>query len=139
VILVDTSILSLAFRRTRPGPNEQRIQVVLEGLMSGEAPLGIPGIVVQEILSGVRSEKQFAELERRVLAAFTVLLPSAADHVEAARLRNKCLGKGLSASGPDCLIAVQTIVGEHELFTADPDFEGIARYTPLKLFSEAGR
>jgi predicted nucleic acid-binding protein len=65
VILIDTSILSLAFRRTRPGPSEQRVRVVLEGLMAGEAPLGIPGIVVQEVLSGVRSEKQFAELERR--------------------------------------------------------------------------
>jgi predicted nucleic acid-binding protein len=138
VILIDTSILSLAFRRTRPGPNEERVQVVLEGLMAGEAPLGLPGIVVQEVLSGVRSEKQFAELERRLMAAFTILLPSAADHVEAARLRNRCLGKGLSASGPDCLIAVQTMAGDHELFTAGPDFEGIAKHAPLKIFRVEG-
>jgi predicted nucleic acid-binding protein len=135
VILIDTSILSLAFRRARPGPNEQRIQVALEALMAGEAPLGLPAIVVEEVLSGVRSEKQFADLERRLMAAFTILVPRLEEHVEAARLRNKCLSKGVSASGPDCLIAVQAVAGGHELFTSDPDFQAIARQAPLKLFA----
>lgn len=138
MILLDTSLLSRAFRRTRLGPVEQRLLVVLEALMAGEAPLGLPGIVLQEVLSGVRSEKQFAELERRLTAAFVILLPTTAEHIEAARLRNKCLAKGVSASGSDCLIAVQAIVGGHELFAADKDFKTIAKHVPLKLFVGEG-
>ena len=46
------------------GPEEQRLQAVVEELMSGDVPLGLPGIVLQEVLSGVRKEKQFADLER---------------------------------------------------------------------------
>ena len=133
MILLDTSVLSRAFRRRRPGLEELRLQRIVEGLMAGDVPLGLPGIVLQEILSGVRSEKQFFELEGRLLAAFTVVLPTASDHVEAARLRNKCLAKGLSASGPDCLIAVIAMSGRHELFTVDGDFEAISRHAPLKL------
>jgi predicted nucleic acid-binding protein len=81
VILFDTSVLSLVFRRTRPGPKERRVAEAVVELLSGKAPLGLPGIVLQEILSGVRSEKQFAELHRRLLASFDVLLPSVEDFV----------------------------------------------------------
>jgi predicted nucleic acid-binding protein len=49
-------------------------------------------------------------------------------------LENTCLGTGLSVSGVDCLIATCAIVGAHELFAVDEDFEAIARHTPLRLF-----
>lgn len=106
--------------------------------MAGDVPLGIPGIVLQEVLGGVRSEKQFAELEGRLLAAFTIVLPTTADHVEAARLRNQCLAKGFSASGADCLIAIMVISGRHELFAADDDFVAISKLAPLRLFVSEG-
>jgi len=138
VILLDTSVLSRVFRRRRMGPEERRVQAVVEDLMSGEVPLGIPGIVLQEVLSGVRSPKQFAELERRLLASFRIVNPSTRDHVEAARLTNGCLAAGLSASGPDCLIAVLAIAGGHELFAMDEDFRSLARHAPLKLFKVRG-
>jgi len=134
VILLDTSILSRVFRRSRLGAAEQQLRNVVEGLMAGELPLGLPGIVLQEVLSGIRSVRQFAELEHRFLAAFVIVLPSIEDHVAAARLQNKCLAAGISVSGPDCLIAVLAISGNHELFTADNDFKSIARHAPLKLF-----
>lgn len=136
MILFDTSILSRVFRRRRLGPLEQRLREKVEHLLNGELPLGLPSLVLQEVLSGLRSPRQFADLERKLLASFVVLLPSAADHVTAARLHNKCLSTGLSVSGPDCLIAVTAIAGDHELFTADSDFEAIARIAPLKLFRD---
>jgi len=120
------------------GPEERRVQAVVEDLMSGEVQLGVPGIVLQEVLSGVRSPKQFADLERRLLASFSIVNPSTRDHVEAARLTNKCLAAGLSASGPDCLIAVLAIAGGHELFAMDEDFRSLARHAPLKLFKVRG-
>jgi predicted nucleic acid-binding protein len=102
--------------------------------MASDDPLGLPGIVLQEVLSGVRSERQFAELSGRVLAAFSILPEGVSEHVEAARVRNVCLAKGLNVSGVDCLIAAGAITGGHDLFTVDEDFEAIAKHTPLKLY-----
>lgn len=138
MILLDTSVLSRVFRRKRTGPEERHVQGVVEELMAGGIPLGLPGIVLQEVLSGVRSEKQFADLERRLLASFRIVNPGTREHVEAARLRNKCLSAGVGASGPDCLIAVLAIAGNHELFTMDEDFHALARHAPLKLFRARG-
>ena len=134
MILLDTSILSRVFRRRRKGPDERRLETVVEELMAGDLALGLPGIVLQETLSGVRSEKQFRELQRRLLSAFSILNPETRHHLEAARLRNTCLARGLNVSGPDCLIAAQVIDGNHELFAMDEDFEDLARHAPLRLY-----
>ena len=134
MILFDTSVLSCVLRRRHPGPAERRLRAVFDELMASDDPLCLPGIVLQEVLSGVRSERQFAELSGRVLAAFSILPEGVSEHVEAARVRNVCLAKGLNVSGVDCLIAACAITGGHELFTVDEDFEAIAKHTPLKLY-----
>jgi predicted nucleic acid-binding protein len=99
VILLDTSVLSRVFRRSRLGPTEQRVRETFARLMESESALGLPGIVLQEVLSGIRSDKQFAELELRLLSAFTIVLPSANDHIEAARLKTNAWAKGLPRPG----------------------------------------
>ena len=137
MILLDTSVLSRVFRRRRPGPEERRLQALFEGLMASDTPLGLPGIVLQEVLSGMRSQKQFTELRGRLLAGFTVVPAAEEDHVEAARLKNLCLGKGLNVSGIDCLIAATAIAGGHELFAVDGDFGEISKHSPLRLLEEA--
>lgn len=134
MILFDTSVLSRVLRRRHPGPAERRLRAVFEKLMASDDPLGLPGIVLQEVLSGVHSPRQFSELSGRLLAAFTVLPEGVSEHVEAARVRNVCLAKGLNLSGVDCLIAACAITGGHELFALDEDFEAIAKHTPLKLY-----
>jgi predicted nucleic acid-binding protein len=133
VILLDTSVLSRAFRRKAPGAAERRVRAAVEALFGGDADLGLPGIVLQEVLSGLRSEKQFSELQHRLVSAFSIVHPTTDDHVEAVRLKNRCLAKGFSPSGTDCLIASMTIARGHELFAMDDDFEAIARHAPLKL------
>ena len=137
MILLDTSVLSRVFRRRRPGPEERRLQALFERLMASDTPLGLPGIVLQEVLSGMRSQKQFTELRGRLLAGFTVVPGAEEDHVEAARLKNLCLGKGLNVSGIDCLIAATAIAGSHGLFAVDGDFGEISKHSPLRLLEEA--
>jgi predicted nucleic acid-binding protein len=107
---------------------------VVEELMNGDLALGLPGIVLQETLSGLRSEKQFRDLQRRLLAAFSILNPETRHHLEAARLRNICLARGLNVSGVDCLIAGQALDAPHELFAIDDDFDLLARHSPLRLY-----
>ncbi len=136
MILLDTSVLSRIFRRQQPGPAERRLQAAFEALMSSDRPLGLPGIVLQEILSGLKSEKQLNELRGRLLAAFTIVPASMDDHVQAACLKNLCIGKGLNLSGIDCLIAASAIGGGHHLFSIDADFEAIRRHSDLKLVGE---
>jgi hypothetical protein len=134
VILIDTSVLSRVFRRKRPGTEERRLQVVFDELMASDVALGLPGIVLQEVLSGIRSQRQFTDLSAKLRAGFTIVSEGVPEHVEAARLKNICLGKGLNVSGIDCLIAACALVGDHELFTVDEDFAAIGRHAPLKLF-----
>jgi predicted nucleic acid-binding protein len=136
VILLDTSVLSRVFRRRRAGPQERQLRATFESLMTSDAALGLPGIVLQEVLSGLASEKQLRALRAQLLGAFTIVPASVADHLEAARLKNLCAGKGTNVSGIDCLIAASTIAGGHELFTADADFEAISKHSALKLFGE---
>lgn len=136
MILLDTSVLSRVFRRRRMGSEERRVQAVVGELMAGDAPLGLPGIVLQEVLSGIHTEKQFADLESRLLGSFRIVNASTRDHIEAARLRNRCFAHGLAASGPDCLIAVLAIAGDHKLFALDDDFQALAKLAPLKLYWE---
>lgn len=138
MILLDTSVLSRVFRRRRTGPEERRLQDAVEGLMVGDAPLGLPGVVLQEVLTGIRSVKQFADLERRLIASFSIVHPSTEDYVAAARLRNTCLASGLNVSGTDCLIAALAVAGSHELFAADSHFPAIAKHAPLKLYKVEG-
>jgi len=134
VILFDTSVLSRWLRRVKPGADERRLQEMLEALMVQEESLGLPAIVLQELLSGLQSEKQFEQLRSRLLASFKIVCPETADYIEAARMKNKCLAEGVNVSGPDCLIAAITVRGKHELFAMDADFESIARIVPLRLF-----
>ena len=136
MILFDTSVLSRVFRRRGAGTGERRLQAVFRDLMGSELPLGMPGIVLQEALSGIRSQRQFSELAASLLASFTILPEGVAEHLEAARLRNTCLSKGLNVSGVDCLIAACAIVGNHELFAVDEDFEAMAAHVPLSLFRD---
>lgn len=138
MILFDTSVLSRVFRRRRPGAEERRLQALFEELMASDAPLGLPGIVLQEVLSGIASPRQFADLRGKLQAGLTVVPASAEDHVEAARVKNLCMGKGLNVSGIDCLIAATAVAGGHELFAVDGDFGEISKHSPLKLFKEPG-
>jgi predicted nucleic acid-binding protein len=133
VILLDTSVLSRAFRRATPGPSEQRVRVALEALMVGQAALGLPGIVLQEVLSGIRNPRQFADLERRLLDGFEIVHATTHDHIAAAKLRNACLTRGLNVSGTDCLIAHLAVAGGHRLLASDEDFQAIARHSKLQL------
>ncbi len=134
MIVLDTSILSLAFRGRPEGSETPRRATVLRELIVADAPLAAPGIVLQELLSGVRGEAQFRRL-RAATAGFPLLLATEADHLRAARIGNDCHRRGTSCAAVDALIAAMTVERDGRLFTADADFERIADCCGLKLFS----
>ena len=96
--------------------------------------MAIPSIVLQEVLSGVKTEAAFARLDE-VLGGFPLLLPSRETHVRAARLRSQCRTHGIAAATVDCLIAAHAILAGGQLFTVDEDSLRIAEHSELKLLS----
>ena len=132
MILLDTSVLSLAFRRQRGVEAEPTVVRVLRQMVLEDIPLTVPGIVLQELLSGVRSTGQFSRLERLV-EGFPILLAERAHHVAAARIFNVCRRKGISPSAIDCLIAALAISSEAPLLTVDEDFQKMASHCHLRL------
>ena len=132
MILVDTSVLSLAFRRkTRPVQEPATVRA-LRRLIVENTPIAIPGIVLQELLSGVRMPDEFQRLQQ-ILDGFPVLLAEHDHHVAAARIANECLHAGIAVSTVDCLIAAMTVETHARLLTSDRDFIRMAPHCGLRL------
>ncbi|MBI5529312.1 MAG: PIN domain-containing protein [Deltaproteobacteria bacterium] len=133
MVLVDTTIWSLALRRRRGAINESETVLVkeLERLIREGHALLI-GLVRQEILSGIRVRRQFDQLKAH-LRAFKdedVLLE---DYEAAAELSNTCREAGITGSTVDYLICAVALRRSVPIFTTDPDFRHYARKIPLEL------
>lgn len=132
MILVDTSVLSLAFRRREKANPEPPYVIVLRNLIERDIPIAIPGVVLQELLSGIRTEAESQRLQA-LMEGFPLVLASREHHIEAAQIANQCRFAGIAVSTVDCLIAAMTIKTGSHLLTADEDFERIASCCLLKL------
>ena len=132
MIFVDTCVWSLAFRRSNSKLIAKEV-VLLQELLAQDVPLAVVGIVLQELLSGLKEEAQFKRLQN-LLADFPVILANEAHHVLAAQIANSCRQNGVATSATDCLIAAMCIENDAPLLTADKDFEQMARCCDLKLY-----
>lgn len=134
MIVVDTSVWSLAFRR-RSWPKGVTPRVVqrLEKLTHDKQRVVVPGIVLQELLSGIKEPPQ-AEKVMGIMEGYTTLLATREHHVEAANISNACRKAGVSAATIDCLIAAQCIVENGILLALDDDFSRMSKYCTLRLY-----
>jgi len=134
VIVVDTSVWSQAFRR-RSWPNDEIPSVarLLQKLTREKEHLGVPGVVLQELLSGVKDPAQ-GERIKVLMEGYPLLLATKEHYIEAANISNVCRRAGLSAATIDCLIAAQCIMLDGLLLTLDDDFKGISKCCGLRLY-----
>jgi len=132
MIVVDTSVLSLAFRRRARAQAEPSAARLLRRMVLEDIHVRVPGIVLQELLSGVRREAQFARL-KSLVEGFPILAAERAHHVAAARISNACRRNGVATSAVDCLIAAQAVAADAPLFTTDEDFSRMAAHCRLRL------
>ena len=132
-VLVDTSVWSLALRRTSRNLNttEKAIVAELAGLID-EGRAKIIGLVRQELLSGIKSNEQFAKL-RDILAAFPDEPADSSDYEFAALLGNKCRSQGVFVSVSDMLICFIAQSRGWPVFSTDSDFKRYARILAIKL------
>ena len=90
--------------------------------------------VVQEVLQGIRNEREFRRLRDGFLA-MPILEPEleASIYLEAVGIYRTGRQLGYTIRSPnDCLIAACAIRSAVPLFHADHDFDIIARYTSLQ-------
>lgn len=92
-------------------------------------------IIIQEVLQGIRNEKEFNSTKNAFLQLPFLQYDSVPMAVDAASLYRFLLKKGVTVRKPnDCLIAVICISSNFQLIHNDKDFENIAKYTSLKLY-----
>lgn len=137
IVLVDTTVRSLAFRRRQVGLKEQVLIEELAELIR-ELRATIIGPIRQEILSGIADLASFEKVRER-LSAFDDLEIEPAVYVDAARAYNTCRQKGVQGSQIDFLICAVARRYAAPVFTTDKDFTGYARHLDVELYSPRSR
>lgn len=127
-VIVDTDVWSEAFRRK--GATSRFVKELRK--LIEESRVQIIGPIRQEILSGIRDEKQFDKLEDR-LQAFPdkVLTPDV--YVLAAKFFKSCRGNGIQGSNTDFLICACSVSYGYPILTKDKDFQMYRKFIPVEL------
>jgi len=128
-VLVDTSVWSLALRRDKHVRNPEAEE--LRRLVAAHL-VEIVGPIRQELLSGVRDQPQFDQLETHLMA-FADLPLLAEDYVTAAKFFNLCRSRGIQGSNTDFLICAVAVRHGLAVFTTDGDFPLFAKCLPIVL------
>jgi predicted nucleic acid-binding protein len=129
-VLVDTSVWSLALRRKQQA-SHSAVNQLRDIILDGHTILYI-GIILTELLHGIRSQSLFEQIETQ-FETFTCLDLARENYVNAARLSIVCKRKGITASTIDFIIATAAIDNACLLLTTDKDFDSIAKVSDLKL------
>ena len=128
-LVVDTSVWSLVLRRPRVDEDDPYVRAFRWHLESGDG-LFLVGNILQELLDGLRSTKQFDRL-LTLLDPYPLIELTRQTYVAAARLQSVCRSKGVNAGSIDSLIAAACCQHGFPLLTADKDFVRIAGYCDL--------
>lgn len=131
-VIVDTSIWSLALRRKKK-PSSSEIRM-LESLIENQK-VCILGPIRQEILSGIKDNKQFLQL-KETLSAFDDSPILTKDYELAAEYYNICRSKGVQGSNTDFLICAVSCNNRFPILTTDKDFEIFSKHLPISLIKE---
>lgn len=128
-VLVDTSVWSQALRRR--GRHDVGVRRELEELI-GEGRVVMVGPIRQELLSGLKTDKQFERL-REGLAPFPDQALSQHDFEEAAACFSRCRRKGIRGSNTDFLLCAVALRNDLAIFAVDKDFELFRKVLRIRL------
>ena len=132
-VIVDTSVWSLAFRRTRATArgDASMVEELTELIREGRALL--MGPIRQELLSGISDARQFTAL-RDGLRAFADVAIRELDYERAAEFSNSCRQSGVQGSHVDFLICSVAAGSSSAILSTDRDFTRYARRLPISLY-----
>lgn len=130
-MLVDTSVWVDHFNGF-VSPHAMRLAEALED--GEDMRIVAPGIVLAEILAGLRSDAQVSIITDLFEGLDRAPEADTADYIAAAGIFRTCRSKGETVrSLIDCLIAQLCLRHNWRLLSKDRDFTKIARFFPLML------
>jgi predicted nucleic acid-binding protein len=105
-------------------------------ILDNNIPFGINYSIYQEVLQGVKTEKDFDKVKKYLdTQRFYSLKKEKESYATAAKIYFKCRKKGITISSTiDCLIAQTAIENNLFLLHNDSDFDDIAKVVDLKIF-----
>lgn len=134
MILFDTNVLSLIFRRNDTLPEEIRPLGHRLGWLVATGRAAVLTLVVQELLTGLRHTAQFERLQARI-RLLPVLMPTLDHHIAAAKIANQCIQHGVSVHVTDALLAAVAIECGGCVLTEDQDFSHMAPLCGVRTLS----
>jgi predicted nucleic acid-binding protein len=132
-VLVDTSIWSLAFRRSGFPTSEDKLLIDELKELIQEVRVVLIGPIRQELLSGISNQGQFDNLKEK-LQAFEDLHLTRQDYERAAQIYNTCRKSGIQGSQIDFLICSAAMGAGIPIFTTDKDFHLYANHLSISLY-----
>lgn len=133
MIVVDTNVLSLLFRRNETPAYATPLRHRFRWLIAQQR-LVVPCLVAQELLSGVRHQAQFDRIHL-LIQQLPLVQTTPEQHVSAARIANACLTRGIVTHVTDTLIAAVAQDMHGWVLSEDPDFSHIAQCCELRVLS----
>jgi len=131
-ILIDTSVWSMALRRSKPNKKEVQVSEELTTLIRNYR-IAIIGPIRQELLSGISNRTVFEDLKNK-MSLFEDYLIKTSDYEQAAEYANTCRKNGVQGSHTDFLICAVAVKNGWGIFTEDEDFQNFQNYLPIKLY-----
>ena len=134
-ILIDTSVWSQALRRQSSeasSTDQVRVVNVLKELIH-DSRIAMLGPVRQELLSGVKTQKQFETLQQ-ILSVFSDETLLKEDYEQAAKNFNQCRQGGVQGSNTDFLICAVSMSRGWPIYSLDRDFEQYQKHLAVTLY-----
>ncbi|MBM3333377.1 PIN domain nuclease [Candidatus Sumerlaeota bacterium] len=130
--LVDTSVWVDLFCNS-PGPHVRTLEALL---VRGEN-LCICGIILTEVLQGIRDDREYQRVRKRFDAL--LFLPMTREtFIRAAEIYRSLRRRGVTVRNPvDCMIASVAIENDVALLHNDRAFDPMARYCGLRVVDHA--
>ena len=128
MVLIDTTVW-IDFFADRPAPHVAALQELIEN----DEDLCLCGIVLAEVLQGIRSNSDFRKT-KDYFEALIFLPMQQATFVSAADIYRSLRKKGITIRKPvDCMIASVAIEHDIPLLHNDRDFDQIEKHSRLKI------
>ena len=133
MIVVDTSVWIDVINET----DTPAASACVDLIESGQS-VALTGVILTEILQGIRSESE-AEVVAERFRAFPILhMDDTADYELAARLYRLARAAGVTVRNmADCLIAAPCVRSGVPILHSDADFDRLASCTALEIFPVA--
>lgn len=128
MVIVDTSVW-IDFFREAPTSKVN----CLEQLLNDEIDVFTTGIILQELLNGIKHKGQRSAIKDAMMR-YVLIMPSLNTHIQAAEIFDGCRKKGITIRSPiDCLIAALALEYDLPILENYRDFLSISKIFPLRI------